>query len=198
MSITYTKVTGLDEARLVALIEPVLLAHEVVGVELLWKTDSLGWVLSISVEKADAKLPGEGVTIDLCAELSRELSNLFDAENVIPSAYRLEVGSPGLERALYTRNDFGRFSGWLAKVKLREPIDGARSIQGRISGLDDTDHVRFETESGNIAVPFEGIAAARLVFDWSNPDMSGGAKAKSPKPRSSERDRRNRASKRKR
>jgi ribosome maturation factor RimP len=198
MSITHTKVTGLDEARLVALIEPVLLAHGVDGVELFWKTDSAGWVLTVTVEKLDSKRPGEGVTVDLCSELSRDLSTALEVADLIPNAYRLEVGSPGLERALYKRDDYGRFEGCLAKVKLNRPVGGQSAIRGRILGFDDAGNIRFETDAGNIAVSFDAIATARLVFDWSNPNVLDGAKAKSPKPRSSERDRRNRASKRKR
>lgn len=198
MSIAHTKVTGLDETRLVALVEPVLAAHGVEGVELLWKTDSAGWVLTINVEKIGSKLPGEGISIDLCTELSREISAALEAEDLIPNAYRLEVGSPGLERALYARDDFTRFEGCLAKVKLTQPLGDQLVIRGRILGLDDNGIVRFETETGEVAVDYAAIASARLVFDWNSPNVLGGAKAKSPKPRSSERDRRNRASKRKR
>ncbi len=198
MSIAHTKVTGLDEARLVALIEPVLLAHGVEGVEVLWKTDPAGWVLTVNVEKLGSKLPGEGVTVDLCSEISRELSAALEGDDLIAAAYRLEVGSPGLERALYLREDYGRFEGCLAKVKLTSPSGDQSAIRGRILGFDDAGNIRFETETGVVAVEYSAIASARLVFDWNSPSVLGGAKAKSPKPRSSERDRRNRASKRKR
>lgn len=198
MSIAHVKVTGLDQARLVALVEPVLLAHDVDAVELIWKTDTAGWILSLTVERKGAKLPGEGATLELCADLSRDLSRVLDQEDLISNAYRLEVGSPGLERALYTRDDFGRFEGWLAKAKLNRPIGDLNLVRGKIVGLGVDDNVVFETETGTVSVPYETIEASRLVFDWNNPHVLGGAKAKSPKSRSSERDRRNRASKRKR
>jgi len=198
MSIAYTKVTGLDEARLVALIEPVLLACGVEGVELLWQTDSSGWVLTVNVEKLGSTAPGDGVTVDLCSDLSRELASVIEGENLIANAYRLEVGSPGLERGLYRRDDFGRFVGRLAKAKLNRPVGDQSVIQGRVLGFDDAGNIQFETETGVFAVEYSAIATARLVFDWNSPNVLGGAKAKSPKPRSSERDRRNRASKRKR
>jgi ribosome maturation factor RimP len=198
MSIAHTKVTGLDEARLVALIEPVLLAHGVEGVELMYRTDSAGWVLTVNVEKVGSKLPGEGVTVDLCSSISHDLSVALEGEDLIANAYRLEVGSPGLERALYGREDFGRFEGCLAKVKLNRPVGDQTVIRGRILGFDDAGSIRFETETGVVSVDYSTIATARLVFDWNSPNVLGGAKAKSPKPRSSERDRRNRASKRKR
>lgn len=199
MSIAHVKVVGLDQARLVALIEPVLLAHELNAVELVWKTDSSGWVLSVTVEKIGAKLPGEGATLDVCASVSRALSAALDAEDLIPNAYHLEVGSPGLERALYTPDDYRRFAGWLAKASLTPRAGSDLSVvRGKISGLEEGDNVSFETETGAVKVPVSSIKSAHLVFDWNNPSMLGGAKAKSPKSRSSERDRRNRASKRKR
>jgi ribosome maturation factor RimP len=154
--------------------------------------------LTVSVERLGSKAPGEGVTIDLCSEISRDLSAALEREDLIANAYRLEVGSPGLERALYSREDFGRFEGCLAKAKLRSPIGDQSVIRGRILGFDDAGKIRFETESGEAAVEYSTIVTARLVFDWNSPSELGGAKAKSPKPRSSERDRRNRASKRKR
>ena len=198
MSIAHTKVTGLDEARLVALIEPVLLARGVEGVELLWKCDLSGWVLSLSVEKPlSGALPGAGISVDR-SDLSRELASVIEGENLIANAYRLEVGSPGLERGLYRRDDFGRFVGRLAKAKLNRPVGDQSVIQGRVLGFDDAGNIQFETETGVFAVEYSAIATARLVFDWNSPNVLGGAKAKSPKPRSSERDRRNRASKRKR
>jgi ribosome maturation factor RimP len=204
MSIAYTKVPGLDEVRLVALIEPVLLACGVSGVELLWKTDASGWVLSLSVEKlaplssAAGLASGEGISIDLCSELSRELSNVLDEADLIPRAYRLEIGSAGMERSLYSRDDFLRFEGRLAKIKATQPGQDAQVVCGKILGLDEAGNVQLETETGRVAVSYDTIATARLVFDWNSPNVLGGAKAKSPKPRSSERDRRNRASKRKR
>lgn len=198
MSIAHTKVTGLDETRLVALIEPVLLAHGVVGVELFWKTDSVGWVLTLNIEQPDAHLPGAGITVDVCSELSRDLSAVLDAEELIPHAFRLEVGSPGLERGLYSRADFRRFAGRLAKVKLNRPVGEQRALRGKILEIDDAGDIQFETEVGNVNVPYNDIASASLVIDWNSPNELGGVKAKSPKPRSSERDRRNRASKRKR
>ncbi|HEY5959955.1 MAG TPA: ribosome maturation factor RimP [Polyangiaceae bacterium] len=199
MRIAHIKVTGLDETRLVALVEPVLLKHGLSCVELLWKTDTAGWVLIVNVEAVDAKLPGAGVTLDVCSEFSRDLAAALDVEDIIPNAYRLEVGSPGLERALYSIDDFRRFAGWAAKIKLSQPLGDQNALRGKILEVNAAgDEVTMETETGNVVVPYDNVAAARLIVDWDNPNMLGGAKAKSPKSRSSERDRRNRASKRKR
>jgi ribosome maturation factor RimP len=198
MSIAHIKVPGLDETRLVALIEPVLLAHGVVGVELLWKTDSNGWVLIVNVERPDAKKPGEGITVDVCSDISRALSTVLDVDDLITSAYHLEVGSPGIERHLYLIEDYRRFAGYSIKAKLNAPVMELRSFRGKLIGVDESGKIAFEAEGKAFAVPFEAIQTCRLVYDWDSPSISGEAKAKSPKPRSSERSRGNRASQRNR
>jgi ribosome maturation factor RimP len=196
MSIAHIKVPGLDEARLVALIEPVLVAHGVVGVELLWKTDSTSWVLTVNIEKPEAKLPGEGITVDLCSDISRALSELLEVDDFIPHAYHLEVGSPGIERHLYSLEDYRRFAGSSIKAKLKNPVLDLRSFRGKLTGVNELGQVLFEAEGKELVVTFEEIQTCRLVFDWDSPKVSG--EAKSPKPRSSERSRGNRPSQRNR
>lgn len=199
MSIAHIKVPGLDEARIVALVEPVLLTHGVVGVELLWKTDNAGWVLIVNIERPDAKKPGEGITVDLCSDISRDLSAGFDGdETLFPQTYHLEVGSPGIERNLYLLGDYARFAGYLVKARLRNPVLELRGFRGKVLGVDELSQVLFEAEGKQFAVAFEEIKECRLVYDWDSPSVSGEAKAKSPKPHSSERTRGNRASKRNR
>ena len=62
MNVSHEKIPGLDRERLHAAIEPVLTAHGVECVELVWRTDRGGWLLEISIEKADTRVPGVGVT----------------------------------------------------------------------------------------------------------------------------------------
>jgi ribosome maturation factor RimP len=59
----------------------------------------------------------EGVSIEDCTNVSRAVEAVIDAEDFIPSAFVLEVSSPGLERPLFTLADFTRFAGKKAKVK---------------------------------------------------------------------------------
>jgi ribosome maturation factor RimP len=198
MSIAHIKVPGLDEARLVALIEPVLVAHGVVGVELVWKTDNGGWVLVVNIERPDAKLPGEGITVDLCSEISRALSEVLDVDDLLTHAYHLEVGSPGIERYLYLLEDYRRFAGYSIKAKLKNPVMDLRSFRGKLTGVNELGQVLFEAEGKELVVAFEEIQTCRLVYDWDSPSVSREAKAKSPKPRSSEGSRGNRASQRNR
>ena len=110
--------------------------------------------------------PG-GVTLDDCSEVSRDIEGVLDLEDIIPSSYVLEVSSPGLERELYSIDDFVKFTGEKARMKTREPIDGRKAFKGVITGVDG-DSIVFEDRAvGSVTVPYSNVAKANLVFDLS-------------------------------
>ena len=55
----------------------------------------------------------------------------------MPTAYTLEVSSPGLDRPLRGADDYRRFAGRRAKLVMREPVDGQRFFKGRLGGIED-------------------------------------------------------------
>ena len=67
--VAHERLPGLDRERVLAAVEPVLRAHGVEGVELVWRTDRSGWLLQLTIERPEARIPGEGVTIDLCTDV---------------------------------------------------------------------------------------------------------------------------------
>lgn len=77
-----------------------------------------------------------GVTVDLCAEVSRAVSPVLDVEDPIPSAYELEVSSPGIDRPVERPEDFARFKGYRAKVRLASGVE-RRAWTGLLGGLED-------------------------------------------------------------
>jgi ribosome maturation factor RimP len=185
MNVAHERLHGLDRDRIVAAVEPILSAHGVDAVELVWRTDRGEPVLELTIERPDARLPGAGITVDLCSEISRDLSAALDVADVIPGHYKLEVGSPGVERALYLASDYERFAGQLAKLKLRQPLpDGQRVVHGTLQGLErapgGVHKVIFSTERGELQVALDEIESGRLVFDWNTGargrQQKGGAK----------------------
>jgi len=169
MQVAYEKLDGIERDRLHAAVEPVLLAHGVEAVELIWEADNDGWLLLLSIELPERKLPGEGITLDLCAQVSRDLSAVLDIAEWMPEKYRLEVGSPGIERALYRVEDYSRFAGLGAELKLREPLAGQNELSAKLCGLDAEGKIVIETETGQCALAFELIQTGHLVFDWKSP-----------------------------
>jgi ribosome maturation factor RimP len=141
-----------------AFAEPLL---EDMGIELVdieFRREGHGWVLRLYIDRQD------GVTLDDCATVSREVSRYLEVEDPIEQAYHLEVSSPGLERPLKKEKDFARFSGRRARIKLLEKRDGQRIFTGTLAGMEDG-VVLLKTETGvERFMPME-IARARLLFE---------------------------------
>ena len=108
--------------------------------------------------------PG-GVTHEDCSSVSRQMDAILDAEDFIPGNYTLEVSSPGLERELYSLNDFEKFVGNLAKIKTSEAVEGQKNFRGRIVGIQD-DVIIFEDKSkGTVRLLYAVVVKANLEID---------------------------------
>jgi len=106
------------------------------------------------------------VSVDNCADLSRELSAIMEVEDPIPEAYMLEVSSPGLDRPLTSLEDFSTYEGYLARLDLDRMVEGRKRFRGVLAGLEDG-HVDInldgETES-TASIPFDWISEAKLLI----------------------------------
>jgi ribosome maturation factor RimP len=124
-------------------------------------------VLRIVLDRpGPAATPEESVSIADCERVSQEISTILDVEDLLPDTYTLEVSSPGLDRPLRDRGDYVRFSGRLAKIVTREPIDRQTAFAGRLRGMDGED-VLFENEGGKlIRLPLAAISRARLEVEF--------------------------------
>ena len=123
-----------------------------------------GGTVQIMVDRAEGP-----VTIEDCTGLSRRLSPLLDAHDPVGGAYRLEVSSPGIDRPLVRPSDFETWSGYEAKVELKELVDGRKRFRGEIEGFEDGE-VRLKValdpkaEPQVIGLPVDMIAQAKLVL----------------------------------
>jgi ribosome maturation factor RimP len=106
-----------------------------------------------------------GITHENCSTMSRGLEKQLDEEDFIPGAYLLEVSSPGLERELYSLQDFERFTGRLAKTKTNQPIEGQRNFRGRIAAVEKDEIVFEDKTKGTVRFPFSAVAKANLEID---------------------------------
>lgn len=138
------------------LIEPViaLLGCELVGIEYLGQGGNN--ILRVYIDKS------EGVTLDECAKVSRQISGLLDVEDPISERYTLEVSSPGLDRPLFTKNDFDRYKGQWAQLRLNKPLEGRRNFKGIIRGMQD-EEVLLEVDGTHFVLPLKTIEKARLL-----------------------------------
>ena len=124
-------------------------------VEVQYRREGHGWVLRFFIDKE------QGVTIDDCAAVSREVSTWLDVEDLIDHAYHLEVSSPGLERPLKKPADFERFVGRKARIKLREPREDRRVFTGILKSIQE-EGITLSVDDKPVLIAFEEIARARL------------------------------------
>ncbi len=128
---------------------------EGLGYELVdFETSPRGRLMRIFIDSPN------GITVDDCATVSNQLVRVFEVENV--DYDRLEVSSPGLDRALKKPADFERFAGQDVQLRLAMPVANQRNFSGVLHGLKDG-VVTLETEKGSMEIPFEDIEKARLV-----------------------------------
>lgn len=103
-----------------------------------------------------------GISLDDCERVSRHLTQAFAVEGI--DYERLEVSSPGLDRPLKKLEDYSRFAGQRASLKLKLPVKGQRRFEGVLGGVEDG-RVVLEIEGGRQHIAFEDIDRARLVPD---------------------------------
>jgi len=106
-----------------------------------------------------------GVKLDDCSKVSRGVEDVLDSEDFIPSRYVLEVSSPGIERQLYSLRDFVKFSGQLAKVKLKTEIEGQKTLVGNIVGVDGETISIDDRSKGIVNFDYQEVEKANLKID---------------------------------
>jgi ribosome maturation factor RimP len=159
----------IDRARLQAVIEPVVCAHGAELCDFELKNEN-GWVLRIYVERLGAlknklSTKAAAVDLDLCSNIARDLSPVLDLADPIPYRYHLEVGSPGIERPLRTPEDFARFVGEKAKLKLRAGVAGQKVLVGKLAAVEGN-LLTLEDGAKSFPVPLDDVVSARLVFEF--------------------------------
>lgn len=132
-----------------------------------------------------------GINIDDCETVSRRINNFLDDEkNINPELdkgrYYLEVSSPGIERPLYTLNDYIRFQNREARVRLSKLFEGRKTFTGIIESADENfvSLICSDVEEPGIKkIPFEIIKGGNLVYRFENENESDNAKKKKRKGR---------------
>jgi ribosome maturation factor RimP len=142
--------------RLIALIEPVLaqLGYELVELE--YAAGRTSAVVRIFIDQP------AGISVDDCERVSRDVAALLDVDDPIPTAYTLEVSSPGFDRVLRTPAHFERFVGERIFVELQTPRAGRKRYTGILKTVSGAG-IGMEVDKQTVDVPFGEIAKARLA-----------------------------------
>jgi ribosome maturation factor RimP len=154
--------------RVERLVAPILAEMSLELVDLEYQREGRSTFLRFFIDKEG------GVTLDDCADFSREVSALLDVEEVIDTSYRLEVSSPGLERPLKKAADFERFAGKPVKIKTRQKLDPDQrgherktffgTLLGHSEGV--VRVLQTDKKGGQIDIPLDTIEKANLELDF--------------------------------
>lgn len=117
--------------------------------------------LQIMAERPDTRQ----LIVEDCAELSRRISDVLDEADPIEEAYRLEVSSPGIDRPLTRLSDYADWTGFDARLRLSEVIDGRKQVEGRLMGVEE-DRISILTPKTRetLSIPFSAVATAKLLL----------------------------------
>src|SRR5712692_8011451 len=123
-----------------------------------FRREAPGLILRVRIDRpGPAARAEDSVSVEDCAHVSRELSAILDVEDVVPTAYTLEVSSPGLDRPLRRPDDYRRFAGRRAKIVMREKVDGQGFFKGKLGGVDGTDVLIEADDRKTHRVPLDVI-----------------------------------------
>ncbi|ENZ1728435.1 ribosome maturation factor RimP [Pseudomonas aeruginosa] len=142
--------------QLQALLAPVVeaLGYECWGVEFI--SQGRHSVLRVYIDRP------EGILIDDCEAVSRQVSGILDVEDPISGEYTLEVSSPGMDRPLFTLEQFAKHAGEQVKVRLRSPYEGRRNYQGILRGVEEQDVVVL-VDDHEYLLPIDSIDKANII-----------------------------------
>lgn len=154
--------TGID-ARIALIVQPVLRAigFRLVRIRL---SGQSGLTLQIMAEREDGTM-----TVQDCEEVSRAVSPALDVDDPIEKAYHLEVSSPGIDRPLVRKSDFGNWIGHIVKMETSVMVADRKRFRGKIAEVDEEgillqrDQAAYGEEP-TVRVPFEAISEARLIL----------------------------------
>lgn len=141
------------------LVEPVIREEGLELVDVEYKKEGQGWYLRIYIDKKG------GVTVDDCQKVSRRIEDMIEIDEIVNSAYILEVSSPGLDRPLKKEKDFLRSLGKKIRVTTYSPVNNQRNFVGIIKDLSN-ETLYLEVNEAPIAIPLATIANAKYVLDF--------------------------------
>ncbi len=107
----------------------------------------------------------QGITVDDCAAVSRQVSAILDVEDPIPGEYTLEVSSPGMERPLFRIEQYEQFVGSTVSIRLRTPFEGRRNFTGVLKAVEEGDIV-VQVDDHEYLLPLDSIDKANIVAQF--------------------------------
>lgn len=144
------------DTQLIELLQPVVEAMGFIFWGLEFSGSGRHTLLRLYIDHVD------GINVDQCAEVSRQISSVLDVEDPITQEYTLEVSSPGMDRPLFSLEHYQQYANHIVDVRLRMPFEGRRKFKGQLLGVEDQDVVLLVDEHEYL-LPVELIEKAHIV-----------------------------------
>ena len=103
-----------------------------------------------------------GISIDDCAEASRQISAVMDVEDPIATEYTLEVSSPGVDRPLFNAEQYSMYIGEEVKVLLNMPVNGSRNLKGAVTKVEGQ-MLSLQVDGKDTLVALDNIRKGNLI-----------------------------------
>lgn len=147
-------------ARLMEMVNPLCQARdlEVWGIDLLFAAGGRHKIVRVYLDSEN------GVGIDECSEVSRNLSLALDVEDIIPGAFTLEVSSPGLERPFFSLEQMQAYVGQTVRIRLENPLDGRKNFKGRLLAVEPP-LFTLTDDSNTFELNWDDVGKANLVYE---------------------------------
>ena len=145
-------------AKVLSIINPSIqdLGYELLGVE--YVPSGKHSILRLYIDSE------EGIGVDDCEIVSRQVSAIMDVEDPISGQYNLEVSSPGIDRPLFVVEHYRRFLGHDVRLRTYRPIEGRRNFTGAIGSVSEkSNSLELVTELGPVTLDLDLIEKANLV-----------------------------------
>ena len=152
---------GKLEQAIQALLAPSItaLGYELLGIEYL--PQGKHSVLRLFIDSET------GVQLGDCEKVSRQVSGILDVEDPLKGQYSLEVSSPGMERPLFTSEQFARFIDARVRIKLQLKHEGRKRITGLIKAVkDDVVLIHDSDDDVELEIDINDMERAQLIPDW--------------------------------
>lgn len=148
------------ESTIEELVQPIVDARNIEIVDIEYVKEAGQFYLRIYLEKEG------GITLDDCAEVSRELNPILDEKDPIKDNYFLEVYSPGLDRPLKKEKDFIRYAGYDVEIKLYKPLNGTKQLEGELIGLTEDKKIKVVIDNNEVEFDKKDIALIKLAVKF--------------------------------
>jgi ribosome maturation factor RimP len=145
--------------RIKVMAERILSGRDMELVDVQYRREGKKWILRLYIDREN------GITIEDCASVSREISHHLDVEDLIHHRYMLEVSSPGINRPLVRENDYLKYRNSKIKLRTNDPIEGRKNFTGILSDFSNGMITLATDDKKTYHILLENVASARLDVD---------------------------------